>query len=214
MHYYFQYILDLLFPHKRAGARIASLTAEQLLCHRNERALAKDGHEIQAYFSYGNPLIRDLIWALKYEDSEHAALLCGDAVAEYLLEMVSDSLLYGDTPLLIIPIPLSTQRERERGYNQVMRIATRAADALHGRALVCPALKRTRHTPLQSKLSRDKRLTNMVGAFALSEPSVVKGRHCILIDDVITTGSTLREAKKVLEAGDAASVTCIALAYA
>jgi competence protein ComFC len=214
MHRYLNLILDLLFPRVRPSVRVGALTLNDLLPLIAPRAIRISGIEVEALFPYALPLIRDLMWALKYENSMHAARLCGDALADHLLESVSDHVAYGSSPLLIIPIPLSKERERERGYNQTERIAAEMATTLHSRGTVALLLLRIRNTPVQTKLSRAQRLINMKDAFALSDPKAVAGRHCLLIDDVVTTGSTLAEATKVLRAANAASVQCLTVAYA
>jgi len=73
-------------------------------------------------------------------------------------------------------------------------------------------LKRTRLTRSQTKLSRNKRLENVRGAFALSDPTSVKGESILLIDDVYTTGATVNECARVLMAGGAARVDVLTVA--
>lgn len=212
MRYIFETILNVLFPHSGRRARVARLSLKELLAHAAPRTLHVAGFEVVSIFPYENAIVRDVIWALKYEGSTHAAALCGEALAEHLLETLSDTTLYGTTPLLIIPIPLSSTRKKERGYNQAERIAQYLAEKLHGRGVLDPLLIKTRDTRPQTKLSRTERLTNVSGVFTLERS--VKNRHCILVDDVVTTGSTLSEAKRVLESAGAASVLCSAIAFA
>ncbi|MEI7783057.1 MAG: ComF family protein [Betaproteobacteria bacterium] len=106
---------------------------------------------------------------------------------------------------LVLPLPLSTQRLAERGFNQAWELA----QALHKRSL-CPArlsarvLLRLRHTQAQSELPRSQRLSNVRGAFWI-EPEhghFVRGRQVVLIDDVMTSGASLSAAAlTLLEAG-------------
>jgi ComF family protein len=110
-------------------------------------------------------------------------------------------------PTLLLPIPLSDERLRERGYNQAWELARRL-----GRALQVPAdahvLLRIRATPHQISLPLPQRAGNVRGAFAI-EPrrhAELAGRQVALVDDVVTTGATVGEAARVLLAGGAASV--------
>lgn len=114
---------------------------------------------------------------------------------------------------LIVPVPLSEDRLRERGYNQAWELARRVGAAL-GVAADATLLLRIRATPHQLALPPDRRAANVRGAFAV-EPrrrAEVAGRHIALVDDVMTTGATLAEAARVLLAAQAASVQVWALA--
>ncbi len=110
----------------------------------------------------------------------------------------------------VLPIPLSPQRLAERGYNQSWLLARQlAADKADARLLL-----RIRHTPPQRNLPRTERLSNLQGAFAL-EPlraHEVRGRHLLLVDDVMTSGASLRAASQVLLQAGAAQVSALVLA--
>lgn len=111
---------------------------------------------------------------------------------------------------LVLPMPLSAARLRERGFNQAFELARRVAPRKSDATL----LLRTRDTPAQSGLARAARLQNLQGAFAL-EPSragSVKGRHVVLVDDVMTSGASLFAAATVLRTAGAAHITAIVLA--
>lgn len=207
-------MLTLLFPLEHHRARIESLALHDFLPLSNTRARFYSDTEVHSIFPYEQPLVKELIWALKYENSEYAARLCGEALAEDVFEMISDTLAYGNSPVLVIPIPLSPERKRQRGYNQTERVAAYIIPLLCGRGNLSTALIRIRETPVQTRLSRRERLRNLENAFALPDASVVEGQHCLLVDDVVTTGSTLAQAKRVLEAAGARSVICCAVAYA
>jgi ComF family protein len=110
-------------------------------------------------------------------------------------------------PSLLLPVPLSVQRLRERGYNQAWELARRI-----GRSLHCPAdarlLLRVKDSPHQLVFPREQRAANVRGVFAV-EPmrrSELRGRSVALVDDVMTTGATAAEAARVLLQAGAASV--------
>lgn len=115
-----------------------------------------------------------------------------------------------DTADLVLPMPLSAERLRERGFNQSLELARRLAP---GR---CDAhlLLRPVHTSPQAGLSRHDRLRNLRGVFAVapSSASAVRGRTVLLVDDVMTTGASLAAAAQVLRQVGAARVNALVLA--
>ncbi len=144
-----------------------------------------------------------LITAFKF----HGALDLAPALGEAIVQARRDAPV-PDQPLLVVPVPLSDSRLRERGYNQAWELARRVA-----RRLRCEAdaslLLRIRDTPHQLDLPPDARAGNVRGAFAI-EPrrsGAPRGRAVVaLVDDVMTTGSTTAEIAGVLKEAGAASV--------
>lgn len=116
-------------------------------------------------------------------------------------------------PDLVVPIPLHRLRRYDRGYNQSTFLARGAADAL-GADTREDALTRPRATRSQTRLSRQRRWKNVEGAFAVTAPEAVAGRHLLLIDDVLTTGATLAAAGAALRTAGAATVHAATLALA
>lgn len=114
---------------------------------------------------------------------------------------------------LVLPIPLSDARLRERGFNQAWEIARRVARAL-GRPARSDVLVRQIHTSPQAGLSRAARATNLQGAFAvpLRRQTWVAGRHVALVDDIMTTGATFGAASQALRRAGAATVSVWAVA--
>lgn len=116
----------------------------------------------------------------------------------------------GPPPDVVVPVPLHAARLLARGYNQSAALADGMAEALAVSAM--PALARVRATRTQTRLHRAARTANVDGAFALAAP--LAARHVLLVDDVLTTGATLRAAAHALAAGGAVKVTLVALAAA
>ena len=130
-------------------------------------------------------------------------------LAGWMLETpgVEQALRHAD---VILPIPTSHQRMRERGYHP----AAQLAKLLSPDKCNLYALQRLRHTPSQSQLTRSQRLRNLRGAFGMppQQSNAITDRQVLLVDDVMTTGATLTLASKaVLQAG-AAKVSVLSFA--
>ena len=177
-----------------------------------ERCLALDLPYARclAPWVYEFPVTR-LVQALKYEGALAHARILGTRIASVaapaLAAIPSDHL-----PPQLVPLPLHPSRLVERGFNQSREIARVVARRLDLR-LAESALRRTRATAPQVGLARHERAGNLSGAFA-ADHRVVAGRVVILLDDVVTTGSTAAEAARTLLAAGAISVQVWAAARA
>lgn len=158
---------------------------------------------------YADPKVRALVWEVKYYKDSHAAKIAGEYVAQLLMAEAADIV---GTPLLL-PMPMHPKRRRERGHNQTEVLCEAALPFFGGGFAYAPELlQRTRHTVPQQGLERHSRLKNLQNTMAVTDPAKVKGRVCIVIDDVTTTGASFAEAKRALKEAGAAEVRCIALA--
>ena len=116
-------------------------------------------------------------------------------------------------PQMLVPVPLHPDRLRERGYNQALELARPLARVLRV-PLKANLLERTRATPAQTNLDAKTRRRNLRGAFAINAADLPPTAHVALIDDVMTTGATLRECARVLKRAGVARVDVWALARA
>jgi competence protein ComFC len=110
----------------------------------------------------------------------------------------------------LIPVPLHAARLRQRGFNQSLLLAQHTGDLLG--VEVKEALIRTRRTDAQVNLGSEQRTINVAGAFTLQPSFHVAGLSVVLIDDVITTGSTLSACAEALISAGATSVKAATLA--
>jgi ComF family protein len=135
----------------------------------------------------------------------HQGLDLASALAGLLARAVRESDLV--TPSLLLPVPLSEPRLRERGYNQAWELARRVAHTLHLKA-DAHLLLRMRDTPHQIALPHERRAANVRGAFAV-EPRrrhELEGARVAVVDDVVTTGATVGEIAQVLMHAGASEV--------
>ncbi len=114
---------------------------------------------------------------------------------------------------VVVPVPLHPRKLKERGYNQSERIASGLASAL-GKPLSAGNLVREVFTPTQTRKNRFERWQNVEGIFRVERPEEFAGRHILVVDDVITTGSTLEAAVVALLEAGAGKVSIATLACA
>ncbi len=111
----------------------------------------------------------------------------------------------------VVAMPTTLGHRIDRGYNQSALVAVELARRID-RAFLARAVARTGHPKRQSSLPEDERRENVKGTFAVREPSLVRGRTLLLVDDIMTTGSTLSECARALKAAGAWRVWCVTLA--
>ena len=145
--------------------------------------------------------IREGVHSLKYRNVR--------AAAPTLAGLLGPSLEPAPPGDALVPMPLHRKRLRRRGYNQSALLA-REVGKLTGLPVEENVLVRTRDTPPQVGLSYAERVRNVAGSFACAGD--VEGRSFILVDDVVTTGSTMFACAETLKAAGAASVWGLALA--
>jgi ComF family protein len=161
---------------------------------------------IAAYRSRG--IVRRVILDFKYGRQTHLRHLIG----EWLCAAFRDPRLCGRPFDVAIPVPLHPARQRDRGFNQAELLAD-----FMGRRMSIPtqsALERTRYTTTQTAFDRTERIANLRNAFRLRKKADVRGLRVLLVDDVLTTGSTLSECARILKAAGAGSVHAVTAARA
>ena len=158
---------------------------------------------------FDDPL-KHLIHQMKY----HKGWQLGEFLAAPLFATERAKGLLTETDVLV-PVPLHFVRQVKRGYNQADVIARKLGRL--SRTPVVRALCRTRDTETQTHLpSHDKRVANVRGAFALRRGAArkIRGRNVIVVDDVMTSGSTLHEVARTLEDAEPSSLCAAVLAIA
>ena len=213
-------ILDIVFPVHcvSCGKEGSDLCLKCLL--DSPPAERESANWIFPLFDYRHLPIKKSIWLLKYKGKKRLAGIFAEIVYEKIIEELSElSLMKNFREPILIPIPLSSKRYRERGYNQAEMICQelkKINNLRHGvdwrlEKNVLIKIKETEH---QAKIKdRRDRLKNLADSFSVKNPELIKGKNVILIDDVTTTGATLAEAKKILKQSGAKKVIAFTVAH-
>lgn len=144
---------------------------------------------------------RRMIFSLKYDGNTYVAVTAAELIRDAIVHMTIDDI---SCPLLradiITEVPISSQRARERGFNQAEKIAAHLG-AMCGIKHEKKVLLRIKDTKAQRALSPDERRENMAGAFcaAPDKRAAVQGKRVLLIDDIFTTGATASECGRALQ---------------
>jgi len=148
---------------------------------------------------FENEIIRELIYALKYKNLKSAVEPIFEILKIYL-EKICAAEIFESNNFLIIPVPLHKKRERARGFNQTQLLAQKLSLFLNNVQIEKNALIKTKNTKSQTELNNyEEREKNIAGSFAANEPQKIKGRNIILLDDVFTSGATMKEAVRILK---------------
>ena len=198
----FNKILAVLFPQKCLGCK----KENEILC---PDCLGKINRPDTPYLNgihiaanYQDLVLKKALWMLKYQGVKHLAKPLAEIVKERVWKKLETE------NWLVVPVPLSKNKLRHRGYNQAELIARELSDNVRADILF-----KKFHTKSQVEVKdKEERLANIIGSFEVRNPETIKGKKIILIDDVLTTGATMREAKKVLKQAGAKKVIGVVVA--
>ncbi|HWR99037.1 MAG TPA: ComF family protein [Prolixibacteraceae bacterium] len=204
--------LSLFYPRLCAGCQTSLVRGEEVICLGCLADLPKTGFEKIAdnqvsqlfwgradirlatsfcSFDKGG-IMQHLMHQLKYKGSREVGVKLGNLFGTDLIR----SAPYRDIELLV-PVPLHPKRERTRGYNQSAEIGKGISAAIE-RPLITGNLVRNLYSNSQTNKSRFERWQNVKELFGVRNPEILEGRHLLLVDDVVTTGSTLEACAQVL----------------
>jgi len=220
--------LHLFYPHLCTGCSSDLLDDKNLLClkcidnlphtnfaqHANNPVekifwgrLAITAAHAEFYFSKES-LIQHLIHQLKYKNNKEIGI--------YLGQLMGKSMLNSNrfqTVDYLIPLPLYPDKEHKRGFNQATVICNGISSVMN-----IPVLKnniiRQRFTETQTRKHRIERWENVEGSFVVKNAEAIKGKHLLLIDDVITTGATLESCGQAIMKTEDVKLSVATLAFA
>ena len=208
-------MLSLLFPPKCALCHNLLDRNETDLCHTcrenaPEFTRAKSNIPFIAHWTalwYYKDNVRNSIHRFKFGNTRHYAQIYGRLLA---IKLSGTSAKDAD---LICWAPISFRRKLKRGYDQSELLARAVGKELH--IPICPVLRKIRHTQPQSGIQMTaQRRANVIGAYKITDSSRIAGKHILLLDDVVTTGSTASECARTLLTAGAKEVSFAAVAAA
>ncbi|MBN1158100.1 MAG: ComF family protein [Bacteroidales bacterium] len=163
-------------------------------------------HATAFMYFYKDSRYRQILHELKYRGQCHVGVEMGRIFGS---ELKSTPFEQVD---LVHPVPLHRRKQRKRGYNQSALIAKGVAEVL-GKPMEAGLIRRTVNTDTQTRKSRYERWENVAGIFSVKDPERLKDRHVLLVDDVVTTGSTLEACAAALIDLGHVRVSVAVLAY-
>ena len=149
-----------------------------------------------------------VVYDLKYHDRPEIGHDLGRMMGR---EFMADGFFEGID--VIVPVPLAKKRQRQRGYNQSLMLAQGVSEAT-GLPIYNKVVRRTRFEGSQTQKGRWERLENVENVFELKDATSLRGRHALLIDDVVTTGATMVACARELLKVEGVSISLLALTFA
>lgn len=213
-----EYLIDFLFPQSPSLVLVESLSPSALAEILPEAMPLKE-RDAFALFDYKNPLVRMLIWELKYKGNEKVASKFASILIDILKHEIAERSLESikwRNPLLI-PMPMSKARRRDRGWNQTEILAEELQkyNTEYFFEYRTDILIKELHTESQARTHATKRERQSALHYSMKARDGVSLREkaIILIDDVTTSGATFTEAKRALALNGAKHVLCVAIAH-
>lgn len=219
--------LHLFFPHICAGCGSDIINEQNEICMRCMHELPQTNFEQHSnnpvekrfwgrlplqngaalfYFSKES-LVQQLVHQFKYKRNKELGLQLGRIMGDALLKS-------NRFPIDgLIPLPLFTKKQQRRGYNQSEILCNGIAEILKIPVLN-NVITRPQHTETQTHKGRIERWKNIEGKFVLTDPSAIKDKHILLVDDVITTGATLESCGSELLKAENVQLSIACLCYA
>jgi competence protein ComFC len=210
--------LDLLFPRVCIGCGRSGTT----LCAICERTIVSQPTTLPdgtaALFDYRNPLVKKIIWRLKFHADRAMGTYLGVALYR---EFFRDLLSLPDhqrMPIVLVPIPLSRRKMFRKPFNHAEVIARTIEEYALADSLPVVVnthiLQKVRETKSQVEtIGKEERIANIANAFRAEISQKERDSTFVVIDDVVTTGATMREAKRALREAGARRVLCLAVAH-
>lgn len=211
-------LLNIIFPERCINCQKQG----SLLCALCERTITTKPRALSSWaavlFDYQNPLVKKAIWALKYHQKKALGKFFGTALYREFFKKLARDGKNSAEEIILIPIPASAKANAIRGYNHAHIIAKTIASAARNDGLKFTiehnVLYKKRENLKQATVKkRSRRKENVESVFAVRNGKILEGKTLILIDDVITTGATITEAKRALKEWKPKRILAIAVAH-
>jgi competence protein ComFC len=207
---YFIKILNFIFTKE-------NIEIEKIRNILKERIIYFPKDEKIVFFPYKNSHVKNAIWSMKFRNNFSACEFFGNIIYEHLPEVLQDLALSKNfiDPILI-NIPLSSFKKMSRGYDQNNLVIGSFIKQGGDKFILWEknVLIKTKHTKAQSHTkNREQRSNNIKNSFGVKNAEKIQGRNIILFDDVLTTGSTIKEASATLKKAGAKKIIFMVIAH-
>lgn len=162
-----------------------------------------------SFLLYDGAAFRKIVYRFKYFDSPKLGTFLGKMMATSLAK---DNFFDGVD--VLIPVPLSRKKLLKRGYNQCLYIAQGVSEVTGIPVDTSSVERKSDNNPAQATLSHERRKENVANVFRLCRPEAVEGKHVMVIDDIITTGSTIMSCCREIASQGNVRISILSLAYA
>jgi ComF family protein len=213
-----KWIIESLFPQNPLETQAAEIVANiaKIQCDTGDR-LTKYPCPAYSFFAYRNNAVRAVIWRLKYRGNISVAKLFAKRMHDQLCEELAELEQWSNfkKPILVA-IPISRRKLRLRGFNQSTAICKALSTIDENRFFNYNpnVLYKIKDTKSQARVKDKKsRLENLKDSFAVKDKNLVENKNIILLDDVLTTGSTLTEATRILKLSGAKNIIWVVVAH-
>lgn len=211
-------LLTLLFPEHCIGCDKTG----NALCAICERTITSRPHALGAttatLFDYQNPLVKRALWALKYRHKRSLGKYFGIALYREFFKSLAQTNIHAKEAIVLISVPSSRKALRLRGYNHAGVIAEAIVHAAKADGLTLHIehnmlVKKHENEQQVTTRTKAKRAKNVAGVFTVKHGERITGKTVVLIDDVITTGATIDEAKRALREWKPKRILAVAVAH-
>lgn len=210
--------LDFILPSSKIAEEISKITEEEFLSKIGQKNSVRELENDFTFslLDYRDPFVKELIWQIKYKGNEKITHFVAKILHENILLILSEKIIFDNfTNPLLVPIPISKEHEEKRGFSHNIKLTKEIFKIDGGKNLqICTKnLIKNTNTVSQTSLKKSDRLKNIIGSFSVLNPDQIRERNIIILDDVTTTGATLKEAKKIIEKAGAKNIIAITIAH-
>lgn len=213
----FEITLDIFFPPTEIEILLRKISLEKI--YRNcKKTFEINLDQTFSIFKYKDDFIKDAIYELKNNKNENAIKIFGEFMFQEILNYIEENLIHTDYKIPITWVPQHKSTYLEKGYNQAKELAAATLDAAVLQKINIFQLEnlllKTRKTKPQHEIkNKRERLKNLKNAFEVIGSEKIQNKIIILIDDIVTTGTTLKEVRRQLLAAGAFKVICFTIAH-